>query len=140
MLKTSTVCSEGSYSFQLLCFNKYTWVIKLYGHKIYCKLKIYESRHKHRAKIFTEELFISSFNSIILFNFISFNSYKNSRKMPIEKFTFEVRNLQFYKNWTLWKIILYYSYYAGIPAKYRFFLSFKYVPTIILEFWEFYFL
>ena len=51
-------------------------VIKLYGHKIYCKLKVYESRYKLRAKISTEKLFISSFNSIIQFNFTSFNSEK----------------------------------------------------------------
>ena len=51
-------------------------VMKLYGHKIYYKLKVYESRYKHRAKISTEKLLISSFNNIIQFNFTSFNSEK----------------------------------------------------------------
>ena len=95
MLKTNIVCSEGPYPFQLYCFNEHTRVIKLYGHNIYRKLKVYESRYKHRGKISTEKLFISSFNSIIYFNFISFNSYKNSRKIPISKFIFQVGDLQF---------------------------------------------
>ena len=84
----------------LQCFNYSATqrVIKLYGHKIYCKLKVYESQYKYRAKIPTEKIFISSYNSVIQFNFISFNSYKNSRKITIKKFIFQVRNLQFYKN------------------------------------------
>ena len=125
MLKTSIVCSEGPHPFQLQCFNEHTRVIKLYGQKIYCKLKVHESRYKHRANISTEKLFISSFSSITKFDSISFNSYKNSRKIPIEKFIFQVRSLKFYKNWTLLLVFLYYSYYTGIPAKYRFFLSFR---------------
>ena len=59
MLKTSILCSEGSYPFQLQCFNKHTRVIKLVGHKIYCKLKVYESQYKQWAKIYTEKLIIS---------------------------------------------------------------------------------
>ena len=62
MLKTS---SEGPYLFQLKWFNEHMRVIKLYGHKVYCKLKVYESRYKHRAKISTKKLFISNFSSII---------------------------------------------------------------------------
>ena len=41
----------------LQCFNYSATqrVIKLYGHKIYCKLKVYESQYKYRAKIPTEK-------------------------------------------------------------------------------------
>ena len=60
MLKTSVVCSEG-----LIHLNEHMRVVKFYGHKSYCKLKVYESRYKHRAKISTENSSISSFNSII---------------------------------------------------------------------------
>ena len=67
MLKTRIVCLEGPYPFQLKCFNEQARVIKLYAHKIYCKLKLYESN---------EKLYLSS-NIIIQSNFISFNSYKN---------------------------------------------------------------
>ena len=34
--------------------------IKPYGHKIYFKLKVYESGYKRRAKISTEKLFQAS--------------------------------------------------------------------------------
>ena len=71
-----------------------TQVIKLFGHKIYWKLRVDESQYKKREKISTEKLIISTFNSIIQFNFISFNSLKSSRKIPIEKFIMQVRNLQ----------------------------------------------
>ena len=75
-------------------------VIKLYGHKIYCKLKVYESRYKLRAKISTEKLFISSFNSIIQFNFTSFNSEKClSRKsfFLLKKFLQQFQNSKNFK-------------------------------------------
>ena len=49
------------------------------------------------GKKFYRKTIISSFNSIIWFNFISFTSYKNSRKLPIEEFIFQVRNLQLSK-------------------------------------------
>ena len=49
-------------------------------------------------KYLQKKIFISSYNSVIQSNFISFNSYKNSRKITIKKFIFQVRNLQFYKN------------------------------------------
>ena len=48
-------------------------------------------------KYLPKKTFTLRFNSIIQLNFISFNSYKNSRKIPIEKLTFRVRYLQFYK-------------------------------------------
>ena len=60
MLKTSIVCSEGPYPFQLKCFNEHMRAIKPYGHKIYFKLKVYESGYKRRAKISTEKLFQAS--------------------------------------------------------------------------------
>ena len=63
MLKTSKVCSEGT--FHLQCFNEHTRVLKLYGHKIYCKLKVYESRYKHLAKTFTQKLITLNFNIVI---------------------------------------------------------------------------
>ena len=56
-------------------------------------------------KYLQKKIFISSYNSVIQFNFISFNSYKNSRKITIKKFIFQVRNLQFYKNWSLLSIM-----------------------------------
>ena len=45
----------------------------------------------------TKKLLISSFYSIVYFNFISLNSYKNSRKMPIEKFIFRLETCNFTK-------------------------------------------
>ena len=63
--KTSIVGSEGPYPFQLKTLTEHTRDIKLYGHKIYCELKVYESQYKHRAKISTKKLFILSFNSIV---------------------------------------------------------------------------
>ena len=42
-------------------------------------------------------------------NFNSFHSYKKSRKISFEKFIFQVRNFQFYKNGTLFQVFLYYS-------------------------------
>ena len=56
-------------------------------------------------KYLQKKIFISSYNSVIQSNFISFNSYKNSRKITIKKFIFQVRNMQFYKNWSLLSII-----------------------------------
>ena len=44
--------------------------IKPYGHKIYFKLKVYESGYKRRAKISTEKLFQAS---IVKFSLISFH-------------------------------------------------------------------
>ena len=55
MLKTSIACSERPYLFKL-CFNEHTTVMKLFGHKIYCKLKVYESRYNRLAKISTKKL------------------------------------------------------------------------------------
>ena len=57
------------------------------------------------------------------------NSCENSGKIPTVKFIFQVRNLQICKNWTL----LYYSCFTGIPAKCRFFLSFKVSSCNILR-------
>ena len=86
MLKTSVVCSEG-----LIHLKEHMRVVKFYGHKSYCKLKVYESRYKHRAKISTEKQPISSLISfyVILVKIIE--------KYLSRKFIFEVRNLQFYK-------------------------------------------
>ena len=50
LLRETLVCLEGPYPFQLQCFNEHKSVIKVYGHKIYCKLKVNESRYRHRAK------------------------------------------------------------------------------------------
>ena len=102
MLKTSIVCSEGPYLVQLSCFNEHTRV-KLYGHKIYCNLKVYESQYKHRAK-----------------NIYQKTIYFKLRKIPIEKFIFQAKNLQFFKNWTLLLVLLYYSYDTWVPAKCNF--------------------
>ena len=79
--------------------------------KLYCKLKVYESRYKHQAKISSEKLFVLSFDSIMQFDLISFISYKTSRKTRIEKFIFQVKNLQFYKKM---------NPFPGIPALFLF--------------------
>ena len=60
-----------------------------------------------REKYLLKKLFISSFSSIIQFNFISFHSYKNYSKILIEKFIFQIRQLQFYKKG---------NPFAGIPV------------------------
>ena len=65
--------------------------------KIDCKLKVYESRYKHRAKIYTEKLFVLSFNSLLTqFNFILFNPYRNSRKITIQKFSCNFTKTEFF--------------------------------------------
>ena len=65
MVKTSIVCSEGSYSFHLQWFNEHNRVITLYGHKIYCKLKVMNHYINTEQKCLPEKLSISSFNGII---------------------------------------------------------------------------
>ena len=58
MLKTGTVCPEGLYSFQLKCFSEHSRVIL--WHKIYCKLKVFESRYNDQAKISTENYLLQA--------------------------------------------------------------------------------
>ena len=62
MRKTSTVSAEVPYPFQLFGYlvSMNTQVVKLYDHKIHCKLKVYEPQYKPRAKISAKKLFISN--------------------------------------------------------------------------------
>ena len=58
MLKAGAVCPEGLYPFQLKCLSDHSRVIL--WHKIYYKLKAFESRYNDQAKISTEKLLLQA--------------------------------------------------------------------------------